>query len=93
MAPALIVKLPKFEPAGMVMESGTVSIVGTVVVNETGMPPAGAGLLSWIVQTALVFGVRVLTEQVSEMGPGALATMEIITALLLPPKETVTVVT
>jgi hypothetical protein len=93
MIPALIGKSTELRPAGMVTEAGTVSTVGTLVDNETGVPPAGAALLSWTVQRALVFGVSVVAEHVSEEGPGALPTIEIITARLVPPRETVTEVT
>ncbi|MCU1336772.1 MAG: hypothetical protein JWO19_2353 [Bryobacterales bacterium] len=93
MAPALIGKSTELRPAGTVIDAGTVSTVGTLVDNETGVPPAGAALLSWTVQRALVFGVSVVAEHVSEEGPGALPTIEIITVRLVPPRETVTEVT
>ena len=36
-------------------------------------------MLSWTVQRAFVFGVSVVAEHVSEDGPGALPTIEIMT--------------
>lgn len=89
-APALVVKFTERRSAGTVTEAGTVSTVGTLVDNETEVPAAGAAVASWTVQRALLFGVSVVAEHVSEFDPGALATREINTATLPLPRETVT---
>ena len=93
MAPALIGKFTELKPAGTVTEAGTVSAVGALVLNKTGVPPAGDAPSSWMVQTAVMFGVSVVAEHVMEVGPGALPIMEIITTRLLLPREIVTEVT
>ena len=93
MTPAVIGKSTEVRPAGTMTVAGAVRAKGALEVNSTGVPPAGAALLSRTVQLALVFDVSVVAVQVSDDGPGALPIIEIITALLLAPRETVTVFT
>ena len=93
MVPARIGNSTEREPAGTVTEAGTARTVGELVVIATGVPPTGAALLSWKEQIALVFGVRVEAEHVSELVPGVVPNIEIITAWLLLPAEAVTVAT
>jgi hypothetical protein len=87
------VKFTERRPAGTVTEAGRVSTVGTLVDNATGVPPTGAAVASWTVHRALVFGVRVVAEHVSEEDPGTLATSEMSTARLLFPWKTATEIT
>jgi hypothetical protein len=93
MAPAVIVKSTEVRAAGTITVAGAVRANGALDDSNTDVPPAGAALLSRTVQLALVFEVRVVAVQVSDDGPGALPIIEIITALLTAPRETLTVFT
>ena len=55
-------------PAGTVIESGTLTEVSSLA-RETNSPPAGAGLVSWIVPTDCVPPTTIEGLRLTELGP------------------------